>query len=46
MEAIWREACLRFFIEVLDFILCNLEKKVLKNEQKLPVFGHKIKTKA
>ena len=37
MEAIWREACLRFFIEVLDFILCNLEK-VLKNEQRLPVF--------
>ena len=27
-----------FFIEILDFILCNLEKKVLKNEQKLPVF--------
>ena len=27
-------------------MLCNLEKKVLKNDQNLPVFFNKIKTKA
>ena len=43
MNIIQREACLRFFIWVLVFILCNLEKKVLKNDQKLPVFNIKIK---
>ena len=43
-----RETCLRFLIQVIVFILCNLEKQVLKNEQKLPLFFflHKMKTKA
>ena len=35
----------QIFDSVLVFILCNLEKKVLKNDQKLPIFLNKIKTK-
>ena len=46
MKVIWREPCLRFFIYVLVLILWNLENKVLKKDQKLAVFYHKIKTKA
>ena len=46
MKAIRREACLNFLIYVLVGLLWNLENKVLKNVQKLPVFWHKIKTKA
>ena len=46
MKDSWSEASLRFFIYVLVLILCNLEKKVLKNDQKLPVFFNEIKTKA
>ena len=35
-----------FLFRYLVFILCNPEKEVLKNVQKLPVFCHEIKTKA
>ena len=45
MRAIWREACLRFLIKVLVFILCNLENKVSKIYKKFPVFFNKIKAK-
>ena len=46
MNIIWREPSLRIFIQFLVLILRNLEKKVFKNVKKLPVFLHKIKTKA
>ena len=40
-----REACLRFLIKAIVFILCYVEKNILKIFQKLPVFSYKIKTK-
>ena len=45
MRVIWRDPCLRFFIYFLVFVLLNLENYVLKNDQKLPVFLDKTKTK-
>ena len=42
---LWREPCLRLFIQALDQILCNLENEVLEKCKEFPVFGHKIKTK-
>ena len=42
----WRELCLRIFLNVLFFVLCNLEKNVSKMHLKFPVFYNKIKTRA
>ena len=43
MKGIQREAFLRFIISVVVFIIWILEKKVLKNNQKLPFFDIKYK---
>ena len=38
MDVIQREGSLRLFMEDLLFILCNLEKIVIKNNNNLSVF--------
>ena len=42
----WRELCLRFFLNVLVFVLLNLEKNASKMHLKFPVVYHKMKTRA
>ena len=37
-EVQMKETCLRFFIQVLDLVLSNVENKLLKNGKRLPFF--------